>query len=206
MFGWMTGDDTKKKAAEARRNRIEEINKNIQFSKNVGASMVRFTPIVSLLREIISIMKGENIGNDNLGPIAKSFEIDKSNTTPGRRNAKVNLQNTQSKITNIQTSDNKLQVTSAKTSNDKSLNKISNSFNDMRDSKNRIANEQKEMNSAENTLRKNKEFLMLLRPVITAAVADAFAFAPWNNGKSIFNKSKSIFVQDDTDESTEMGK
>ena len=206
LFGWMTGDNAKKKAAEAKRKKIEEMNKNIQFSKNVGAGMVRFTPIVSLLREIVSIMKGENIGNDNLGPIAKSFEIDKSNTTPDRRNAKVNLQNTQSKITNIQTSDNKLQVTSAKTSNDKSLNKISNSFNDMRDSKNRIANEQKEMNSAENTLRKNKEFLMLLRPVITAAVADAFAFAPWNNGKSIFNKSKSIFVQDDTDESTEMGK
>ena len=206
LFGWITGDDNKKKVAEARRNRIEEMNKNIQFSKNVGVSMVRFTPIISLLREIVSIMKGDNIGKDNLGPIAKTFEIDKSNTTPDRRNAKVNLQNTQSKITNIQTSDNKLQVTSAKTSNDKSLNKISNSFNDMRDSKNRIANEQKEMNSAENTLRKNKEFLMLLRPVITAAVADAFAFAPWNNGKSIFNKSKSIFVQDDTDESTEMGK
>ena len=206
LFGWMTGDNAKKKAAEAKRKKIEEMNKNIQFSKNVGAGMVRFTPIVSLLREIVSIMKGGDVGKDNLGPIAKSFEIDKSNTTPGRRNAKVNLQNTQSKITNIQTSDNKLQVTSAKTSNDKSLNKISNSFNDMRDSKNRIANEQKEMNSAENTLRKNKEFLMLLRPVITAAVADAFAFAPWNNGKSIFNKSKSIFVQDDTDESTEMGK
>ena len=205
LFGWMTGDNAKKKVAETKRKKIEEMNKNIQFSKNVGAGMVRFTPIVSLLREIVSIMKGD-IGNDNLGPIAKTFEIDKSNTTPDRRNAKVNLQNTQSKITNIQTSDNKLQVTSAKTSNDKSLNKISNSFNDMRDSKNRIANEQKEMNSAENTLRKNKEFLMLLRPVITAAVADAFAFAPWNNGKSIFNKSKSIFVQDDTDESTEMGK
>ena len=206
LFGWMTGDNAKKKAAEAKRKRIEEMNKNIQFSKNVGAGMVRFTPIVSLLREIVSIMKGGDVGKDNLGPIAKTFEIDKSNTTPDRRNAKVNLQNTQSKITNIQTSDNKLQVTSAKTSNDKSLNKISNSFNDMRDSKNKIANEQKEMNSAENTLRKNKEFLMLLRPVITAAVADAFAFAPWNNGKSIFNKSKSIFVQDDTDESTEMGK
>ena len=206
LFGWMTGDNAKKKAAEAKRKRIEEMNKNIQFSKNVGAVMVRFTPIVSLLREIVSIMKGGDVGKDNLGPIAKTFEIDKSNTTPDRRNAKVNLQNTQSKITNIQTSDNKLQVTSAKTSNDKSLNKISNSFNDMRDSKNKIANEQKEMNSAENTLRKNKEFLMLLRPVITAAVADAFAFAPWNNGKSIFNKSKSIFVQDDTDESTEMGK
>lgn len=205
LFGWITGDDNKKKAAEARRNRIEEMNKNIQFSKNVGAGMARFTPIVSLLREIVSIMKGD-VGKDNLGPIAKTFEIDKSNTTPDRRNAKVNLQNTQSKITNIQTSDNKLQVTSAKTSNDKSLNKISNSFNDMRDSKNRIANEQKEMNSAENTLRKNKEFLMLLRPVITAAVADAFAFAPWNTGKSVFNKSKSIFVRDDTDESIEMGK
>ena len=114
LFGWMTGDDKKKKADEAvairdwkpaakiaepeellkrffdKRKKIEEIEKNNQFSKNVGAGMVKFTPIVSLLKEIISIMKGEDTEKDNDGLTTKPFEIDKEKTTVDKKNANNN--------------------------------------------------------------------------------------------------------------------
>lgn len=195
LFGWMTGS---KKKEEAERKK-----KELQQSMMMGNAITKYTPIVKLLKEIISLMDSEieenkkilNYQNPDV-PTAKKPQLSSSNIQSSdiKKITAASVQIETSKI-NSNVNENTIKPIGEN---------VKNFNNEIRklDIKEKGEMSKDDLNNPLNPKR-YEIFLKLLRPVITAAISD-YALGMVNNEKSYVNVEKSLFRIDSTDEASKM--
>ena len=190
LFGWMTGSKKKEEA--------EKKKKSLEQSMMMGRAITRFTPIVRLLKQIISLMGGET--NE-----MKLLFGQKENSLASNKISNKNTLNNAKKINAAS-----VQIETSKINsnvNENTVKPLGENVKNLQANINKPDLKKQENGKAVNPQNDPKRydlFLRLLKPVITEAISDYFAFGAFNIGKSYFNAAKGLFGRDSTDEASKM--